>query len=218
MSLTNHTVTRDYAPLDSSHGRFRNLKGKAFGRLMVIELLGRHNGRTFWLCRCECGVTTEADRNHLLSGRTQSCGCYRKETTSEKNMTHGCSHTKTYKSWTAAKQRCLNPENADYPDYGGRGIVFAASWMQFENFLADMGMRPEGLSLDRIDPDKGYEPGNCRWATDYTQSNNRRSVRLITFRGETKSLTQWAETFGLRKGTLHGRLGRGMSFAEAVGR
>lgn len=118
------------------------------------------------------------------------------------NTTHGMSHTPTYVSWNSMRQRCLNPKNPNYRDYGGRGIVCCDRWSSFEAFLADMGVRPAGTTLEREDNDGNYEPGNCRWATPTSQSRNRRNNLRITHEGETLLLADWSRRLGVDAGTL----------------
>jgi len=117
--------------------------------------------------------------------------------------------TAVYLCWASMKSRCLSPKDQRYPRYGGRGISVCDRWLEFENFLTDMGERPRGRSLDRIDNDGNYEPGNCRWATQLEQQSNRRSNRLLTFRGETLCMTEWARRIGISAQALFTRLKRG---------
>lgn len=121
----------------------------------------------------------------------------------------------TYSAWQKMKERCGNPSCDSYPTYGGRGIQVCPRWQKFENFLADMGERLDGMQLDRIDSNGNYEPGNCRWASPKQQARNRRSNRLITFIGEKKSLAQWCEDFGLKYHTVWQRLRTGDSLQRA---
>jgi hypothetical protein len=121
---------------------------------------------------------------------------------------HGMSKTKTYRTWQSMKARCTNPSNVQYMDYGGRGIGVCEEWMKFENFFEDMGLRPEGMSLDRIDNEKGYSKENCRWATEFEQKRNTRRNHWITFNGETKCLEDWAKEIGIKANTLINRLNR----------
>lgn len=156
------------------------LVGRTFGRLRVLSKITKYdsNGRfrTFWVCACSCGP----DRLHLarvdslLSGQTRSCGCLRLETVRNANRKHGMSFSPEYKSWVAMKERCFRRTAVGYENYGGRGITVCYRWMDFRNFFKDMGPRPRGCTLDRIDVDGNYEPSNCRWATVLEQSNNLR--------------------------------------------
>lgn len=147
---------------------FQDITGQRFGRLIVLSLYRRGSSgvHSRWLCLCDCGQTRVASGSSLKRGRTTSCGCGR--------ITHGSWGSPTYRSWHMMLQRCTNPRNTHYAYYGGRGITVCERWLKFENFLADMGERPLGTSIDRIDVDGNYEPGNCRWATPKQQMNNRR--------------------------------------------
>jgi GIY-YIG catalytic domain len=127
-------------------------------------------------------------------------------------LSHGKVYTRTYKSWNSMKQRCLNPNSSDYPSYGGKGIKIHLAWLNFENFYADMGERPEGTSLDRFPNNKGdYEPGNCRWATSGQQQRNIRTNIYLTIQGETKLLVDWAEQYNVPKSLLQTRHRRGVT-------
>ncbi len=124
------------------------------------------------------------------------------------NTKHGMYGSPEYKTWQGMKQRCYNKSFQQYADYGGRGITVCERWMSFENFLEDMSKRPEGMSLDRIDNEKGYSKENCRWTTEYEQKRNTRRNHCITFNGETKCLQDWAESIGIKANTLINRLNR----------
>lgn len=164
--------------------RFQDLTGAQYGRLIALEFVGVKNKKTYWLWRCECGVVKELPPGDIKNGRTKSCGCLGRETSTARghsSATHG--HTvgtrsSMYRTWSSMRNRCNNPRHPAYPHYGARGIAVCARWNNFEYFLADMGDRPTGLSLDRIDNDQGYSSENCRWATKAQQSQNQRSTRL----------------------------------------
>lgn len=191
------------------HGNnFIDLTGQQFGRLTVVSFAGIVNRRARWECVCTCGARIVTGRQDLRSGRTRSCGCLRRENTTAIKTTHGMRHTPEYKAWAAAKGRCTNPTDRAYEYYGGRGITFSPSWLDsFENFLADMGMRPSPRhTLDRIDNSKGYAPDNCRWASRMEQANNRRSNHLVTYQGETRTLRAWSDITGIPYKTLHTRI------------
>lgn len=187
-----------------------------FGRLEVIGTAARRKSQSYVLCRCDCGKEKEIALCSLRSGATTSCGCYRAEVVKSSSLTHGKSETSLYNVWIAMRQRCLNPSNPAYPDYGGRGIGIDQAWNTFEGFLRDMGEPPVGTSLDRIDNDKGYGPDNCRWATRVQQNRNRRSSKLLTHNGETKTVTEWAEQYGIGVSTLSQRIRLGWDTERAL--
>lgn len=191
---------------------FLNLIGRTFTRWTVIERapnVGRH---VHWLCRCDCGNTGMISSTNLVEGKSRSCGCLQLDTVT----THNMIDTPEYATWISMRSRCYTKTNASYPGYGARGIKVCARWQSFENFLADMGNRPEGHTLDRIDPNGDYSPENCRWATPETQSNNRRNNWLLTFDGRTQTVAQWAKEVGISKNTLLGRLKWGWPTEDAL--
>jgi hypothetical protein len=157
------------------------LTGKRFGRLVVIREKGSRINGSYWLCKCDCGGYKTIKGADLKIGHTRSCGCVRRESTAirgKANITHGhrrsngCSTT--YRSWTMMRNRCVNKTNPNYPNYGGRGIKVCKRWNRFLTFLADMGPRPKGTTIDRINNDGDYKPSNCRWATSSQQNSNQR--------------------------------------------
>lgn len=200
-------------------GKFIDRTGCVFGKLTVIarditKPVASKGGRVYWICKCECGNIKTATGHELASGDTNSCGCFRKKAASSLNKTHGMARTPTYRSWQAMKERCFNLEAEKYPLYGGRGITVCYRWNFFENFLEDMGERPNEMTLDRIDPFGDYEPGNCRWATSHTQSNNRRNN--VFFRGELLTRAEIARRTGIKRTSLTKLICKGVDVEDAV--
>lgn len=193
-----------------------DLIGKRFGRLMVIAKAGKRSDRYIcWLCKCDCGNEIIVPGVSLKSGNTKSCGCLKKEKLIKRNTTHSKSNTLTYHIWQVMKNRCSNPDYKHYKDYGGRSIIVCERWLKFENFLADMGEAPKGLSIERTNNDLGYCKENCIWATRKQQNRNKRSNLLIEFNGKTQCVSAWAEELGIHRNTLFTRLNRGWSIEKA---
>jgi len=181
-------------------GKVIDLTGQQFGRLTVIKRVENDKyDRTQWLCKCDCGHNIITKSYYLRSGDTQSCGCLKKELVSKRFYIHG--HTinhdssNTYETWSHMIQRCNNPNNKRYKDYGGRGIKVCEKWTKFEGFLQDMGKRPEVMTLDRVDNDGDYCKENCKWSTRKEQQRNTRKNRLITINGITKCIAEWCDFF-----------------------
>lgn len=178
--------------------------GLRYGRLLVIDSIYIRGLGTGWKCRCDCGKEIYVSASNLDSGNTKSCGCLHKDN----HRTHGKTKHRVYVIWKAMRQRCGNPKAASYPNYGGRGISVCERWLTFENFFEDMGDPGEKLTLERIDNDGNYEPGNCRWATYSEQLNNRRNNVYFEAFGKKQTLTQWAQEYELPVTTLKNRLRR----------
>ena len=201
----------------------KDLQGHTFGRLVVLQRAPNVKDRTAWLCRCTCEENAIVIGNKLQQGRTVSCGCKKQEIMSNMaavgrtNRAHGRTNTTEFRTWTSMLTRCFNPRSEDYPRYGGRGITVCDRWREFKQFLADMGIKPSPRhSIDRINNDGNYEPGNCRWATQTEQSRNRSTTRLLTFHDKTQSVEAWAVEYGIKADTLRHRLARGLSMRKAL--
>lgn len=159
-----------------------DMLGERVSRLSVLAYSGSAGGKARWLCVCDCGRLTTAIGNQLRSGKTRSCGCLQRE--ARPRLTHGRSRTPTFTTWVGLRGRCGNPNNQDYPDYGGRGIKCDPRWGLFKNFLADMGERPAGHTLERLDVNGDYGPDNCIWLPAKLQARNRRTARFVILNGE----------------------------------
>lgn len=200
--------------------KVRDLTGKRFGRLRVESLVGVINRNSYWLCLCDCGSKSSVCACHLASGKIQSCGCYQKEACSLRTTTHGVIKSGKYKReyfiWKGIISRCTDKENAGYKDYGGRGIAVCDRWMDSVlNFIQDMGPRPDGTSVDRINNDGNYEPSNCRWADKHTQANNTRRNKFIEFCGKVQTVSQWGRELRLSPSVIASRLRIGWSLDRA---
>lgn len=204
--------------------RFKDISGERFARLLVVGLSGRVNGKIRWECACDCGKNVIVAGSNLKNGHTQSCGCLHAERTSESHLKHGLSETPEYFAWRSARSRCKDHKHPEYPRYGARGITMCDRWINsFEAFLSDMGPRPAGMSLDRIDNDgpytgpcPEYPNGNCRWSTIQEQNSNQRKTIRITHNGETLSLKEWARKFGIHYSVLRKRYETGRPLFAAI--
>ena len=202
-------------------GQFIDRVGQRYGRLTV---LGRDvsNGpasggkRVRWLCACDCGRQIKATGHALQRGDTSSCGCLRKERIGAARRSHGMTKTQTYNSWRAMRGRCMDPKNGKFATYGNAGVSICERWDDFSNFLADMGERPDGMTLDRIDPFGPYSPENCRWATAATQSENRRGLGH-QWKGQKLTIAAIARLEGIPRPSLQKRVKHyGDSVEDAV--
>jgi len=192
-----------------------DLTGERFGRLTVKAAACRRNGQTYWTCVCDCGELTTVKGANLRRGASKSCGCRRKET-GGLTRTHGESKSSEYASFATCKARCTNPNNEDYARYGGRGVEFR--FASFDQFYKELGRRPAGKSVDRIDSNKHYEPGNVRWATareqsrnrDYTVKPGKAAAIIATYEAGGVTMKQVADMFGVCASTVSNVVKRGL--------
>lgn len=195
--------------------KFIDLTGKRFNKLTVLNRIPTKDGITRWECVCDCGNITNVRGSNLKNGSVKSCGCL----IYEKHNTSHMSHTRLGNIYYDMKNRCTNPKDRAYSRYGGRGITICDEWLKSDNFFKwalDNGYK-DGLTLDRIDNNKGYSPENCRWATAKEQANNRRSCVMITYNGKTQNLMQWCEELELDYKLIHNRIHKlKWSFEKAV--
>lgn len=193
----------------------RDLTGGRFGRWTVIGLFRMVRGRgAMWSVRCDCGSVGERRSDLLTLGSSRSCGCLNVDC----HKTHGMKKSPEYRVWRQLKDRCRNPRCKGYAAYGGRGILVCEEWASsFESFLADVGLRPSAAhSIDRIDNNGNYEPGNCRWATKREQQRNRRNTVMAFFRGKSLPLSEWCDRCGLSRFLVDGRIRNGWSVDDAL--
>lgn len=211
-----------------------DLVGKTFGRLTVESFAGykqinKRNARPFWNCVCSCGTHKTVNGDWLKCGNVKSCGCLNKDKALEANSKHGFAvrklkgldETRIYRIWDKMKQRCYNPKQTYYKDYGGRGIIVCNEWLGehgFENFLewAVKSGYDNSLSIDRINPNGNYQPSNCRWATNIEQANNKRNSHYITYNNETLTIAQMARKYNVPDGIFRCRLRCGWSIDDII--
>ena len=202
--------------------RFQDLRDCVYADLTVIGYAGQNRHRqSMWICRCVCGREAVVSRPNLKYAgqqRCRTCGRARTTANSKKPKSHGMSLAAEYRTWTRIKVRCLSPKHDHWHNYGGRGITICPEWLNsFEAFFAHVGPRPSPKhSLDRIDNNGNYEPGNVRWATPKEQCRNTRVNQLLTYDGETLPLVEWSERYGLPQQTLRARIKSGWSVAKAL--
>lgn len=183
-------------------------QGHRYGLLTVLQLEGSSKHGAKWLCLCDCGTTRVVRSDALVSGKTQSCGCRKRDLVRQRSVRHGHTDSPEYQCWKNLVQRCTNPCNPKYRIYGARGIRVDPRWISsFEAFFNDVGPRPSPRhSLDRRNNDGHYEPGNCYWATSAQQCRNRRISRLVTINGAVMTLSEAARAAGLTRETVASRI------------
>lgn len=208
-------------------GPKENLIGNTYGQLKVLECIGTREDvesrAFFWKCQCSCGKIKEIRTDKLLEGSTVSCGCFSrfKEGEVSLNKTHGESKTYLYHLWIAIKGRCFNETNEAYKDYGERGIIMHPAWIyNFEAFrdyiLNNLGERPKNYSLDRINVNGNYEPGNIRWLDDIGQANNKRNNHKLEFNGKIQGISEWARELNMDRLIISKRIKRGWSVERTL--
>lgn len=199
----------------------KDLTGQQFDRLYVKRRSEQRSkeGRVMWVCSCSCGNIVLVDTKSLTTRNTKSCGCYSKEVHSRILTKHGASRSKLYFVWNDMKSRCTDVNAVPYRDYGGRGIIVCNEWMtsfeSFQQWALSNGYR-QGLTLDRIDVNKGYNPENCRWVTMKVQCNNKRNNRFISYNNETRTISEWSEIAGINKAVIRYRLNSGWDVKDAL--
>lgn len=204
--------------------RFIDRTGMRFGRITILRRDSDANkGRPIWVALCDCGKIMKTRGHHIFSGRSVSCGCYQKDMMKER-ATHGMTRQgrkkpRSYTVWAAMKDRCLNPNNHAWEDYGGRGITVCAEWLDYISFSYDMGEPPEGMTLDRIDNNEGYSKENCRWSTYTQQANNRRQKKntvQIKWADKYKTIPELVEETGVGYTTIWNWIKSGCDYDEII--
>jgi hypothetical protein len=197
-------------------GKQVKMIGNKYGRLVAIKQTGKDNNGYRYLFNCDCGNQKDISGVSVRSGHTLSCGCIKSETTAARNFVHGMVHSGSYKSWQAMKTRCTNHKQLSNSRYAELG--YDPNWGVFENFVRDMGERPYGMTLDRIDNSKGYSKDNCRWATPAEQNRNTRQNLFITHNGKTQCMKDWSNETGIPYPTIQDRVKRNKTPAEILER
>lgn len=196
--------------------RIIDLTGQRFSRLVVVGRAPNKSEKDTnarWHCRCDCGRMCIAYGQDLRREKFKSCGCLN----AERIYKHGQSRTKEYRTWLTMRQRCENPNNGAYGQYGGAGVTVCERWMSYEAFREDMGPAPSlRHTIDRIDGTKGYEPGNCRWATYAEQNRNLKSNVVVEINGVRKVLADWCKHYGIKRNTVNTRIRNGWDAETAI--
>jgi hypothetical protein len=198
------------------------LIGGKYGRLTILSIVPEYfkngQGRKHFVCNCicECGNKIKTEKWHISSGHSLSCGCFSKEILTKRNTTHGMSGSQEFSSWSCMLTRCNNKKHKFYKNYGGRGIVVCERWKSFDNFIKDMGLKPKGYDLDRINNALGYFKENCRWVSRKRNCNNKSNNHILEYCGIKKSISEWATIKGLKVATLWQRVRKGWLIKDAL--
>lgn len=201
--------------------RLPDMTGEKFGRWAVIQKAEKGpKGETQYLCRCECGTEKVLRRCSLTSGNSKSCGCLSRDAAHERGITHGGSKSRLYRIWAGIIQRCCNNHKKyEWDKYGGRGIFVCDEWRNsfeaFRDWSISNGYN-DSLTIERKDNGGPYAPWNCRWATTYEQNNNKRTSKRITYNGETRTVREFADEYGLAYSCLYARLEAGWDIERAL--
>ncbi|OLS02902.1 hypothetical protein [Tissierella creatinophila] len=198
-----------------------DIKNQRFGKLKAIEpsVKVATNKSKKWICECDCGTVKEIRSSDLRLGKIVSCGCERDRKIKERSYKHGMSNTKIYDVWQSMKGRCYRETCKDYPNYGGRGIKIDKNWlgdfMVFYNWAISEGYK-EGLTIDRINPNGNYEPGNCKWLPNEKQALNRRNTITHMYEGKELNTRELSEELNINYNTLRNYLGKGRTIEEIL--
>lgn len=194
--------------------RMMDLTDRKFNMLTAIRPVSRTAaGNVVWECICDCGNKSTAQGSMLKNGSIRSCGCQIVPGVKKANTTHGMRYKRLYRTWINMKSRCLNNKHKSYSDYGGRGISVCEEWIiSFQAFMewALSNGYKDTLTIERIDTNGNYVSSNCRWATTKEQGSNKRNIRFLVIKGESRSISEWAELSGISKSTIRSRLQIGL--------
>ena len=200
--------------------KLKDMSGYRFGRLVITKKTGSNEkGCAVWECICDCGNVVHKSGELLRRGFIKSCGCLYEEVSKQGNPKHNKSNTRIYRIWSEMKRRCLNPNDARYRNYGGRGIKVCNEWLHDFQAFYDWAMShgyTDNLTIDRIDNDGNYEPSNCRWTTYKQQANNTSNNHFLTYNGETHTISEWSMITGIKSQTISNRIRRGWSIERSL--
>lgn len=217
--MARENAIADIVPVpEPTRSNYVSYVGLTFNRFTVVAYAGMKGANRRWYCRCECGVVKICQSGDLRCGKVKSCGCWNTEVLQTRNTKHGMSRRPEYAVWSTIIDRCENPRNRFFPNYGGRGIAICQEWRHdFGRFFSDMGPRPPGdMTIERRDTNGPYCKQNCYWADRTTQANNKRNNRMLTARGMTMSMSQWAKIVPTPYSTIRSRKRLGYTDDQAI--